>query len=258
MAAPSSGLSQSSLTRACGPEFCACERDRALQRRDSESIRIKQHKAGQRAAERHPSESERSEKRQSIKNTSVEREWKQEQHPRKKIFCSVPVARCAHSTPSLPWGRMEFDRCAPAAESRAEGAACDPHLKQQGWRRALLVTFLPESSSLQQPLSKHRAPQLWGDAACRNRNPPACPVRLTQTSSLLGSAGKQIHCLRLPLEFRAAEWERQGMDQFNCGLCVGKGCSFIKALSYHSHSRRCKGQREEEHRYLPSDAVGGG
>lgn len=188
----------------------------------------------------------------------MEREWKQEQHPRKKIFCSVPVARCAHSTPSLPWGRMEFDRCAPAAESRAEGAACDPHLKQQGWRRALLVTFPPESSSLQQPLSKHRAPQLWGNAACRNRNPPACPVRLTQTSSLLRYAGKQIHCLRLPLEFRAAEWEQQGMDQFNCGLCVGKGCSFIKALSYHSHSRRCKGQREEEHRYLPSDAVGGG
>lgn len=73
MAAPSSGLSQSSLTRGCGPEFCACERDRALQRRDSESIKIKQHKAGQRAAERHLSESERSEKRQSIKT----HQWKE-------------------------------------------------------------------------------------------------------------------------------------------------------------------------------------
>lgn len=165
MAAPSSGLSQSSLTRACGPEFCACERDRALQRRDSESIRIKQHKAGQRAAERHPSESERSEKRQSIKTHQWKESGSRNSIQEKKIFCSVPVARCAHSTPSLPWGRMEFDRCAPAAESRAEGAACDPHLKQQGWRRALLVTFPPESSSLQQPLSKHRAPQLWGNAA---------------------------------------------------------------------------------------------
>lgn len=77
----------------------------------------------------------------------MERNRKQEQHPRKKSLCRVPVARSAHSTPSLPWARMGLDCLAPAAESRAEGAACDPQLKAQAWRQALLTTFPPESSS---------------------------------------------------------------------------------------------------------------
>lgn len=237
-------FTQSSLSRACGPGFCACERDRALQRRHSESIRIKQHKAGQRAAERHPSESECSEKRKSTKiHQWKETESRNSIQGRKACAESLwpGVLTALPPCPGHGWAWIVW-----LQQQRAELKELPviPSSKPRpGDRHSSQPSHL-KAAPLQQALSKHRALDVQGDAACRNRKPPVFQVRLTQSSSLHASVGKQIHCLWLLLEFRATEW-KQGVDQCKCGLYTGKGCSFIKAARYHSQSCRCKEAKEK-------------
>lgn len=163
------------------------------------------------------------------------------------------MARSVHSTPSLPWGRWSLIlwlQQPSAAESRAEGAACDPRLKQQGWRKALLIPFPPESSSCSSPSA---SPGL-------QEHKPRCKLGWAPTDQLLlGSGSRQSHCSGScwnsePESGSVELWSLHGQRMF-----IYKSCQ----LSLTEQERQ-RGWREEQHStdIFPlcssTDAVGGG